>query len=175
MGARGVDALLDAYSRSTDRDTRRTLEYALAELGVRDPRILALLLDLLVDDPDRGAGLLGEYGDRDALPALEGALDRFQIGSKGEGPFANHAVIELAAAIKLLGGVVSDAGSVKLAMAQRIGRTQSNALWDALANAPKVHVERAPATRRPKLGRNDPCWCGSGKKYKRCHRDEPEG
>lgn len=24
------------------------------------------------------------------------------------------------------------------------------------------------------LGRNDPCWCGSGKKYKHCHlvRDE---
>lgn len=21
----------------------------------------------------------------------------------------------------------------------------------------------------PKLGRNDPCWCGSGKKYKVCH------
>jgi uncharacterized protein YecA (UPF0149 family) len=20
-----------------------------------------------------------------------------------------------------------------------------------------------------KLGRNDQCWCGSGKKYKRCH------
>ena len=20
-----------------------------------------------------------------------------------------------------------------------------------------------------KLGRNDPCWCGSGKKYKACH------
>jgi len=19
------------------------------------------------------------------------------------------------------------------------------------------------------LGRNDPCWCGSGKKYKKCH------
>ncbi|MCU1233933.1 MAG: motif domain protein [Candidatus Solibacter sp.] len=24
----------------------------------------------------------------------------------------------------------------------------------------------------PKLGRNDPCWCGSGKKYKKCHLDE---
>lgn len=27
---------------------------------------------------------------------------------------------------------------------------------------------------RPKevvLGRNDPCWCGSGKKYKKCHLD----
>jgi len=22
---------------------------------------------------------------------------------------------------------------------------------------------------RKKLGRNDPCWCGSGKKFKRCH------
>jgi preprotein translocase subunit SecA len=24
-------------------------------------------------------------------------------------------------------------------------------------------------TDREKLGRNDPCWCGSGKKYKKCH------
>ena len=22
---------------------------------------------------------------------------------------------------------------------------------------------------RPKIGRNEPCWCGSGKKYKKCH------
>jgi preprotein translocase subunit SecA len=22
---------------------------------------------------------------------------------------------------------------------------------------------------KPKVGRNDPCWCGSGKKYKNCH------
>ena len=22
---------------------------------------------------------------------------------------------------------------------------------------------------REKLGRNDPCWCGSGKKFKNCH------
>jgi|GEM_PF-1429793 len=22
---------------------------------------------------------------------------------------------------------------------------------------------------RPNLGRNDPCWCGSGRKYKHCH------
>jgi preprotein translocase subunit SecA len=31
------------------------------------------------------------------------------------------------------------------------------------------HV-RAPYIRQaPKVGRNDPCPCGSGKKYKRCH------
>ena len=31
----------------------------------------------------------------------------------------------------------------------------------------------APAASRPantqKVGRNDPCWCGSGKKFKKCH------
>jgi preprotein translocase subunit SecA len=26
-----------------------------------------------------------------------------------------------------------------------------------------------PAGAAAKIGRNDPCWCGSGKKYKRCH------
>ena len=28
---------------------------------------------------------------------------------------------------------------------------------------------------RLKSGRNDPCPCGSGKKYKKCHRAEDEG
>jgi uncharacterized protein YecA (UPF0149 family) len=31
------------------------------------------------------------------------------------------------------------------------------------------------AGKRPKavdLQRNDPCWCGSGKKYKKCHYEE---
>ena len=22
-----------------------------------------------------------------------------------------------------------------------------------------------------KIGRNDPCWCGSGRKYKQCHEE----
>jgi len=31
----------------------------------------------------------------------------------------------------------------------------------------------APVTAGRKIGRNDPCWCGSGKKYKKCHgKDE---
>jgi methionyl aminopeptidase len=30
-------------------------------------------------------------------------------------------------------------------------------------------VPAAPSTRR--LQSNEPCWCGSGRKYKRCHRD----
>jgi preprotein translocase subunit SecA len=34
-----------------------------------------------------------------------------------------------------------------------------------------VGARAAPAA-GPKLGRNDPCWCGSGKKYKKCHGRE---
>jgi preprotein translocase subunit SecA len=31
------------------------------------------------------------------------------------------------------------------------------------------HVDHAPATNAHQVGRNEPCPCGSGKKYKRCH------
>jgi preprotein translocase subunit SecA len=32
------------------------------------------------------------------------------------------------------------------------------------------HAAAVPYRREePKLGRNDPCWCGSGKKFKKCH------
>ena len=37
---------------------------------------------------------------------------------------------------------------------------------------PPAEAPPQPATvkrDKPKLGRNDPCWCGSGKKYKSCH------
>lgn len=29
--------------------------------------------------------------------------------------------------------------------------------------------EAAPAPPEEQPGRNDPCWCGSGQKYKKCH------
>jgi preprotein translocase subunit SecA len=32
-----------------------------------------------------------------------------------------------------------------------------------------VHVEQRRVDPGEQIGRNDPCWCGSGKKYKRCH------
>ena len=31
------------------------------------------------------------------------------------------------------------------------------------------HVEQRRVSADEQLGRNDPCWCGSGKKFKRCH------
>jgi len=31
------------------------------------------------------------------------------------------------------------------------------------------HAHQEPARRTERPGRNDPCWCGSEKKYKKCH------
>jgi preprotein translocase subunit SecA len=31
------------------------------------------------------------------------------------------------------------------------------------------HVEQRRVDPGEQIGRNDPCWCGSGKKYKKCH------
>ena len=46
----------------------------------------------------------------------------------------------------------------------------------AQAPAPQQQQSPAPAKSAGSLGRNDPCWCGSGKKYKQCHmRQDVEG
>jgi uncharacterized protein len=40
-------------------------------------------------------------------------------------------------------------------------------LWDYFRSGSSRTSARPPAT-KSKIGRNDPCYCGSGKKYKRC-------
>ena len=42
------------------------------------------------------------------------------------------------------------------------------------AREPGAHAARSGggAAGQPKVGRNDPCWCGSGKKFKKCHGRE---
>ncbi len=40
---------------------------------------------------------------------------------------------------------------------------------EVLGDSPDEAGENQPANAGPKVGRNDPCPCGSGKKYKHCH------
>ena len=40
---------------------------------------------------------------------------------------------------------------------------------EAVAVAPQNVGNQPIVNEGPRLGRNDPCWCGSGKKYKNCH------
>jgi preprotein translocase subunit SecA len=45
----------------------------------------------------------------------------------------------------------------------------------AVKPQPQMATARAPIATKPagagQPGRNDPCWCGSGKKYKHCHME----
>jgi len=63
------------------------------------------------------------------------------------------------------GPMVSAADAVPLATARKgsRGRAQPQPQPQEETMAPLV---KAP---QEKMGRNDPCWCGSGKKYKLCH------
>ena len=40
-----------------------------------------------------------------------------------------------------------------------------------LPSTPQVHTKQAPIKKEVRVGRNDPCPCGSGKKYKKCCRE----
>ena len=40
---------------------------------------------------------------------------------------------------------------------------------DGIGQGPAENPATVVKSDRDKIGRNDPCWCGSGKKYKKCH------
>lgn len=46
--------------------------------------------------------------------------------------------------------------------------TNKNGQDSGEKSTPK-NTETKKITKKEKLGRNDPCWCGSGKKWKKCH------
>ncbi len=41
--------------------------------------------------------------------------------------------------------------------------------YDGIEGEPLPPVEQRRVDDSEQIGRNDPCWCGSGKKYKKCH------
>jgi preprotein translocase subunit SecA len=46
---------------------------------------------------------------------------------------------------------------------------QSALQLEAESAVPEAAVQQPYRREGEKIGRNDPCWCGSGKKYKQCH------
>lgn len=66
-------------------------------------------------------------------------------------------------------GQFSGSGGIPQAAAAGAGGMQRGA--GAVATAPREGAPQAAQVKRsyPKVGRNDPCPCGSGKKYKYCH------
>jgi hypothetical protein len=164
-GADLIEPALELIATSDNKELSRSLTYSLAKCGVEDERVYQILLRVLVADPQIGPGLLVDYGDPRALEHLARAFDEYIVGD-GVSLLADHAVIELKSAIRELGGELTPAQQEKYDRAtapQRRFREELEAALGAVAEEP------APARPDSKPGRNDPCWCGSGRKYKKCH------
>src|SRR5947209_5239847 len=66
---------------------------------------------------------------------------------------------------------ITESGPAELDGANGAGRVaaQQRRAAPVGAAAPPAGGNAAAGAPQHKIGRNDPCWCGSGKKYKRCH------
>jgi preprotein translocase subunit SecA len=65
------------------------------------------------------------------------------------------------------GGTSAGAGALAAAAAAAGGTTEYGGEGEALQAMPPV--EQRVLDEEHQVGRNDPCWCGSGKKFKKCH------
>ena len=64
-------------------------------------------------------------------------------------------------------GAATGAGAIAAAAASDIEGAEHLADGNG-AEAP-APVQQRRVEESEQIGRNDPCWCGSGKKYKKCH------
>ncbi len=87
------------------------------------------------------------------------ALQRAQAAQAGDGFAYEHESLAGAQAIAAAGG----AGG--LVLGDGAGVTAGS----LDAGGGSVMTQQRVTSDRDKIGRNDPCWCGSGKKFKRCH------
>jgi uncharacterized protein YecA (UPF0149 family) len=113
----------------------------------------------------------GIYGDSKAIPHLQQALDDWELEDVTDSLLANQEVIELCSAIKELGGILTLEEEKKLKDVLALREKYSEQIDLMLRMDGDDYGEEKEPIRnpKPKLGRNDPCWCGSGKKYKKCH------
>jgi len=129
-----------------------------------------------VDDLRSGIGLRG-YGQRDPLVEYKSEafsmferlvtqidsefskrLFRIQIGIQPVAPAPQ--MIEIKPSLDM-----PAPASTATSQLPRVSGQDAGNFMSALAGLTKTAVKNTHKS----LGRNDPCWCGSGKKYKRCH------
>ncbi|QRK10488.1 SEC-C domain-containing protein [Archangium violaceum] len=165
LGPAVTPVALEALARARTPDERFGLLSLLSRGGVKDERIYAALLQQFEEDPVQGAMNLARYGDARTLEPLVRALDACSVAEDEEDLFAHQSVIELAMAIETLGGTLSGAQREKVERALRARRRLVAMFQSVLESLPPLPAPR----RKDRPGRNEPCWCGSGVKYKKCH------
>jgi preprotein translocase subunit SecA len=96
----------------------------------------------------------------DQSPITETTADGGHIHADG--------TIHPAAPARPVPAVATAAAAGLAAAVARRGGLQYNQ-GEQVAAAGAARGAKPSGAEGPKLGRNDPCWCGSGKKFKRCH------
>ena len=165
----GAPVVEPALRAAASADKEYSVVSVLSRVGLRDDRILDLLLAQLRRAPGF-AGNLAEYGDPRAIPSLLEALDVFELDESGN-PFANQALIEIRCAVEELGGTLTAEQQLKCRRGEAAAESVRQQLRERIEARADASPPVAPARKHDRPGRNDPCWCGSGKKYKRCHLD----
>ncbi|GAB4448284.1 MAG: hypothetical protein Kow0031_30830 [Anaerolineae bacterium] len=128
--------------------------HGLTRLGEQATRRGLALLPTL-DTPDR------EALDRQLTQALERMQQAERTGREAEVSPAVLAGLEAALALPF--------DAAQATPLPELCRQLVPGLNSLPVKRPPVAPKLKPAGAAPKLNRNDPCWCGSGKKYKQCH------
>jgi preprotein translocase subunit SecA len=125
---------------------------------------------LALDHLREGIGLRA-YGQRN--PLVEYKRESFALFEDMWERIEDHVVKFLYHAEPVEGMELKRRGvSTTLSHPEAPALAKSHAQQERAANTPVGAPDSKPVTVRrsqPKVGRNDPCPCGSGKKYKKCH------
>jgi preprotein translocase subunit SecA len=172
--AREQGALADALTELVRERYERKRVEAGDQIGVLERLVLLRVIDSLwvdhltaVDDMRRGIGLRA-YSQRD--PLNEFKIEAYKMFDELKSTI-RHDVTHTIFRVTIQ---AQPAHRHPLARTVTEGRaavagTESVAASPSGGNGQNGGGAREPARAGPKIGRNEPCWCGSGKKYKKCH------
>ncbi|HEX2193480.1 MAG TPA: preprotein translocase subunit SecA [Candidatus Limnocylindria bacterium] len=177
-----TEALIEGVESAYERKRAETGEEG---MRVLERLVLLRVIDSLwiehltaVDDMRRGIGLRA-YSQRDPLNEFKVEAYRmfdelkstirhdvshtvFRVSVTREPPSAAQPRRMTEGRLELGGAAAAAAGSAAGGPVATVTAGDGNGTARQPAGGPQVRTG-------PKVGRNDPCWCGSGKKYKRCH------
>ena len=120
---------------------------------------------LSIDHLKEGIGLRG-YGQRDPLTEYKKeAFDLFEDMFER----MKAAVIERIFKVQIVRDAPMELPAVTAWADARESRGEIDGGQPSRAAAPSPRTQAARTPTGEKIGRNDPCYCGSGKKYKKCH------
>ena len=168
-----IDPCLERYRNSIEDDHRNILANLICETAPDDTRLYDIAAETLERDPLYGAWCFYSLGDPQALPLLSARFDAIEIKQNTESLLPGQSLLELQDTIEHLGGQLTAKQQSKLEQARRANRAfagELEQLFQTIDDEEEAMLESSqPYIRERKIGRNDPCWCGSGKKYKKCH------